>query len=116
MRSFGYAVEGLATMVRTQPNFVVHLALAAAAMILGVVLRLTPTELGVLVLTIAMVLVLECVNTALESLSDLVSPGFHPLVKRAKDVSAAAVLVSAVGSLAVGALLFIPRVLVLVTR
>jgi diacylglycerol kinase len=57
-----------------------------------------------------MVLVLECVNTAMESLSDLVSPGFDPLIKRAKDVSAAAVLIGAIGSLAIAVLVYGPHV------
>ena len=110
MRSFGYAFGGLAVMLRSQPNFVVHLCAAALALGVGVVLRLTPPELALIVLTIALVLVLECVNTALESLSDLVSPSFHPLIKRAKDISAAAVLVAAVASIAVALLLFVPHV------
>ena len=93
-------------MVRTQPNFVVHLVAAAVALALGVVLSLSPMELAVLVLTIALVLVVECINTALETLCDLVSPGFHPLVKRVKDISAAAVLISAIGAVGVAAFLF----------
>jgi diacylglycerol kinase (ATP) len=109
VRSFGYAAEGLATMVRTQPNFWVHLVAAAVALTIGVALRLSPAELAVLVLTIALVLIVECVNTALETLCDLVSPSFHPLVKRAKDVSAAAVLLGAIASVGVALLLFVPR-------
>jgi diacylglycerol kinase (ATP) len=108
-RSFGYAVEGLATMVRTQPNFWIHLAAAVAALGFGVVLRLSPAELAVIVLTIAFVLVIECLNTALETLCDLVSPSFHPLVKRAKDISAGAVLIAAVASVAIALLLFAPH-------
>jgi diacylglycerol kinase (ATP) len=114
LRSFGYAFEGLATLLRTQPNFVVHVAAACLALALGVVLGLAATELAVLVLTIALVLMVECVNTALETLSDLVSPGFHPLIKRAKDVSAAAVLVAALAAVAIGALLFVPRLVTVV--
>jgi diacylglycerol kinase len=109
VRSFGYAFEGLGTMLRTQPNFVVHLTLALVALVIGIVLRLTPPELAVLVLTIGLVLVLECVNTAIESVCDIASPGFHPLVKRAKDVSAAAVLLAALASVGVGLLLFVPH-------
>jgi diacylglycerol kinase (ATP) len=68
-----------------------------------------PPELALIVLTIALVLVVESVNTALETLCDLVSPGYHPLVKRAKDISAAAVLVAAAGAVGVAVLLFVPR-------
>jgi diacylglycerol kinase len=111
MRSFGYAFEGLRIMLRTQPNFVVHVAAAVVALGLGVLLRLSPAEFALIVLTIALVMVAECVNTALESLSDLVSPGFHPLIKRAKDVSAAAVLIGAIASVAVAILVFGPHLL-----
>jgi len=101
-------------MLRTQPNFIVHVTLAAVALALAIVLRLTPAEVAVIVLTIAMVLLVECINTALESLADLVSPGFHPLIKRAKDVSAAAVLIGAIGAVVIAALLFVPRVVSMV--
>jgi diacylglycerol kinase len=109
LRSFGYAFEGVATLLRTQPNFVVHVAAACLALVLGMVLGLGATEMALVVLTIALVLVVECVNTALETLCDLVSPGLHPLIKRAKDISAAAVLLAAVAAVAIAALLFLPR-------
>ena len=111
MRSFGFAFEGLSTLLRTQPNFVVHCATACVALGLGVVLRLSPPELALIVLTIALVLVVEAINTALETLCDLVSPGFHPLIKRAKDISAAAVLISALAAIGVAVLLFLPPLL-----
>jgi diacylglycerol kinase len=111
IRSFGYAGEGLALMLRSQPNFLVHVAAAAVALTLAVVLRLSPAELALIVLTIATVLLIECVNTALETLCDLVSPEFHPMIKRAKDISAAAVLISATAAVAVAVLLFLPRLL-----
>jgi diacylglycerol kinase (ATP) len=109
VRSFGYAFEGLALMLRSQPNFLVHVCAALLALGVGVLLHLTAPEFAVIVLTIGLVLVVECVNTALETLCDLVSPGYHPLVKRAKDVSAAAVLVAAIASVAVALLLYLPH-------
>jgi diacylglycerol kinase (ATP) len=108
-RSFGFAVEGVLTIVRTQPNFWVHLFAGCLAAALGIVLRLSPAELALIVLTIALVLVAESINTVVETICDLVSPGYHPLVKRAKDVSAGAVLIAAVAALGVAVLLFGPR-------
>jgi diacylglycerol kinase len=96
-------------MVGTQPNFVVHIAAAVLALALAVGLRLSTAEIALIVLTIALVLVIECINTALETVCDVVSPEFHPLVKRAKDVSAAAVLIGAIAAVAVALLLFGPR-------
>jgi len=108
-RSFGYAIEGLVLMVRTQPNFVVQLAAAVAALALGALVGLSPLEMGLIVLVIGLVLAIECLNTALETLCDLVSPELHPLVKRAKDASAAAVLISAIIAVVVAVLLFGPH-------
>jgi diacylglycerol kinase len=96
-------------IVRTQPNFWVHVAAACAALILGAALHLSAIELALLVLCIALVLVVESVNTVLETLCDLISPEHHPLIKRAKDISAASVLIAAVASVVIAALLFGPR-------
>jgi diacylglycerol kinase len=108
-RSFGYAFEGLATVVRTQPNFWVHVFAACVALGLGLVLRLSPGELAITVLSIALVLVVECINTGIETMCDLISPDHHPLNKRAKDISAAAVLIAAAAAVVVAVLLFGPR-------
>jgi diacylglycerol kinase (ATP) len=113
VRSFGFAVEGLATIVRTQPNFWVHLVAATLALALGVFLKLSAPELGLVVLTIGLVLVVESINTAVETVCDLVSPGHHALVKRAKDISAAAVLIAALAAVTVALLLFGPRLVAL---
>jgi diacylglycerol kinase len=108
-RSFGYAFEGLATIVRTQPNFWVHVFAACLALVLGVLLHLSPGELAIVVLSITLVLVVESVNTGIETMCDLISPAHHPLIKRAKDVSAAAVLIAAAGAVVIALLLFGPR-------
>jgi diacylglycerol kinase (ATP) len=111
LRSFGYAFAGIIAIVRTQPNFVVHLVAAATALMLAAMLEVPAGEVAILVLTISAVLAAEAFNTALEALADVVSPAIHPLVKRAKDVSAAGVLITAIGALCVGILLFLPRLL-----
>jgi diacylglycerol kinase len=116
VRSFGYAFEGLATIVRTQPNFWVHVAAAIAALVLGGLLRLSPVELALIVLSIGLVLVVESVNTAIESMCDLISPGHDPLIKRAKDISAASVLIAAAAALVLGVLLFGPPLVRLLVR
>jgi diacylglycerol kinase (ATP) len=107
--SFGYAFQGLFYTWETQRHLRVHLALAALAVLLGLALRIGATEWALLALTIALVLSLELLNTVVEAVVDLVTPEYHPLARVAKDVAAGAVLVSAVGGLAVGAFLFLPR-------
>ena len=108
-RSFGFAFEGLLVLLRTQPNFWIHLAAAASALALAFLFGLSPVEISILILTIALVLILEAINTVVETICDLVSPSYNPLVKRAKDISAAAVLVSAFAAIGVAAVLFVPR-------
>lgn len=96
-------------MLRTQPNFLVHVTAAIAAIVLGILVHLSPAELAIIVLTIALVMIVECLNTVLETVCDLVSPEYHPLVKRAKDISAAAVLIGATASVIIAVLLFAPH-------
>jgi diacylglycerol kinase (ATP) len=110
VRSFGYAGAGLSAMLRTTPNFWVHLLAAVVAVLISLVLRLAPFELALVVLAIGVVLAAEAFNTALEALCDVASPDYHPLVKRAKDVSAAAVLVAALAAVGVAGLLWIPHI------
>ena len=89
----------------------VHVALAALALAVSVVLGLSAAEVALVILTIGLVLAVEAINTAVEAVCDLVSPDYHPLVRRAKDVSAAAVLIAAVAALGVALALFVPRLL-----
>ena len=110
-KSFSFAFDGIKEAITKEPNFRIHVVLAIIAIVIGIILKLTPPELAVLVLTIGFVLILELVNTTLEAVVDLVSPETRPKAKIAKDVSAAAVLLSAILSVLVGAFLFLPKLL-----
>jgi diacylglycerol kinase len=112
-RSFGYAFDGLRWLVRTQPNFRIHLVIALLAVLLALALHLSLAELGLLALTIGLVLALEALNSALEALCDVASPTYHALIKVAKDVSAAGVLLASFSAVVVGLALFAPRLLAL---
>lgn len=87
----------------------IHWAAAAMAVGLGVWLGLTPGEWAAVSLACAAVLGAECMNTAVEAVVDLASPERHPLAKRAKDCAAGAVLLCALGALATGLLVFLPK-------
>ena len=100
--SFRFATAGIIHLFRTQRNARIHLAVAIIACGLAAWLRITRLEWSVLLLTIASVLVLEGINTAIEAIVDLVSPQVHPLAKVAKDVAAGTVLVAAIASVGVG--------------
>lgn len=111
LRSFKYAFQGLADVIRSQANAKIHLIVGTLAVVAGFVLKLSALEWVTLVLTIALVLAAEAFNTALEYLTDLVSPDIHPLAGKAKDAAAAAVLLLAIGAVIVGIILFLPKLL-----
>lgn len=108
--SFRYAAQGLADLIRTQPNARIHLGLALVALVAGAYLGVSPLEWVAIVVCIAVVLGFEALNTALEYLTDLVSPGHHPLAGKAKDAAAAAVLLAAAGAAVVGGIIFLPKI------
>lgn len=107
--SFGYAFAGIGYTLRTQRNMKIHLGLGLVAMLLALFLQISPGEWAALLVAMALIYCLEMLNTVVEAIVDMVSPDFHPLAKVAKDVAAGAVLVSAIFAVAVGAFLFLPR-------
>ena len=111
IESFRYAFGGLGYCFRTQRNFRIHIAAAFLAGLLGALLRLSITEWAVLTLLVVMVIAAEMVNTMVEALVDLVTTEYHPLAKVAKDVAAGVVLLTAIGSVVVGLLIYGPKAL-----
>ena len=99
---FRFALEGLHHAFASQPNFRFHLVAASAVTLVGIWLDLPAGSWAILALTVGCVLVTELLNTAAETLVDLVSPEYHPLAKVVKDLMAGAVLVLAVASVLVG--------------
>ncbi len=114
-KSFFYAFSGIKTAFKNEPNLRIHLFIGFGAIILAIFLNFTLTEWILLVFTIYFVIVLELINTVLESVVDLVSPEIQPKAKIAKDVSAAVVLIAAGTAIIVGALLFVPKILSLLS-
>jgi diacylglycerol kinase len=111
LASIKFAVRGIATMARAEPNAWIHAGATVAAIGVGLLSHLSRIEWGLLVIAIVAVWTAEAFNTALELLTDLVSPGRHPLAGQAKDVAAGAVLLTAIGAVAVGALVIGPHAL-----
>jgi len=112
-QSFGYAFDGLRVAVKNEPNFRIHLTFGVSAVLLASVLKFSVFEWLLLLFTVSFVLILELFNTALEAIVNLVSPELKPHAKIAKDVSAAAVLLAAIMSIAVGFVLFLPKLMAL---
>ena len=114
MCAFSCAWGGIAYALRTQRNMKIHLGVAIVAVALGFALSIDAASWAAVILCIAGVFAAECLNTALESVVDLVSPGYHELARRAKDCAAGAVLVFALAAVAVALVVFVPRVIALV--
>jgi diacylglycerol kinase len=106
--SFRFAFAGIAYLFRTQRNARIHAVIAVIVCLLAAWLRVTRVEWAILVLSIACVLILEGLNTALEAVVDLASPQLHPLARIAKDVTAGMVLIAAIASVIVGLLIVGP--------
>lgn len=111
LKSFGYAFAGLRSFAASEPHAKIHLA-ATVMVAAGVwFFRPSPLETMILVLCMAFVWFAELVNTCLEKLLDLLHPELHPVVKKIKDMAAAAVLVAALAALICGLILFLPPLL-----
>lgn len=109
--SFKTALAGISWAVRTQPNFRVHLVLSLLALLGGWFFRVSTTEMLILIFTIVLGLSAEMVNTAIESMTDLITKEWKAEAKIAKDVSAGMMLVTAFGALIVALVIFLPRIL-----
>jgi diacylglycerol kinase len=109
--SFSYAFHGLIKIIHDQHNFRIHLAAAVIVVTCGFIWRVSPLEWTILVLCIGFVLSIEAINTAIESIVDFVSPEYHELAGKIKDIAAAAVLVAAFVSAVAGLIIFIPKII-----
>src|SRR5262245_239785 len=111
LRSLRWALRGIAVMLHSQHNAWLHAVATVAVGATGLALGLSAAEWCWIVLAVVAVWTAEALNTAFEFLTDVASPGFHPLAEKAKDVAAGAVLISALGALTIGALVFGPHLL-----
>jgi len=113
LNSFKYAFQGFSHATKTQLNFRVHLFATAIALLLGWYLHLSANEWLWVILTITLVLAVELLNTAIEILTDMVSPNWNEKAGHVKDVSAAAVTIAAFFAIVVGCIIFLPKIIVL---
>jgi diacylglycerol kinase (ATP) len=113
--SFRYAWAGVRYAFVTQRNFRIHTAIAIVAVTAGLYFKATTVEMAILTLTCALVMVLELLNTALESVVDLtVGQSYHELAKIAKDCAAGAVLISALAAVLVASFILLPPLIDLI--
>lgn len=111
IKSFKYAIRGIKDVISGEMNMRIHLFITVLVVISGLVFKITYTEWLVCVLCFAVVMTAEMINTAIEAIVDLVSPSKHELARKAKDVAAGAVLLSAILSAIAGLMIFVPKLL-----
>ncbi len=109
IRSFFYAFRGVWTMLSSQHNAWIHALATVVVTSTGLYFGISRVEWCAVVLCFGAVWTAEALNTAFESLADVASPEFHPMVEKAKDVAAAAVLMSAIGSVVIAIIIFEPH-------
>lgn len=108
-QKFGFAFRGLLIPYRTEVSIRIQSLVALAAVALGMVLQLSRADWLWITMAIALVLITEILNTAIEELVNLVSPGYHELAGKVKDIAAGAVFLAATISLIIGAIVFVPH-------
>jgi diacylglycerol kinase (ATP) len=111
LESFRWAFRGVWTLLASQHNARIHLLATVGACGLALLVGISRLEWCAIVVAVAMVWTAEALNTAFEFLCDVISPEFHPLIQKAKDVAAAAVLLSAIGAAVIGLIVFVPHLL-----
>ena len=114
IRGFGFAFKGIGYAIATQLNFRVHLVAALTAGLLGYALHISANEWIWVIFCVALVLAAELLNTAIEVLTDMVSPEYNVKAGHVKDVAAGAVLITAIFALVTGLIIFLPKILILI--
>ena len=110
LKSFRNAFSGIAVLIKYEHNARIHLVILIAVIAAGLLLHITTSDWIAIVLAAGIVFMSESFNTALEYLSDVISPGHNEKIGIAKDLAAAAVMISVITSVIVGLIVFIPKI------
>ena len=114
-KSFFYAFQGIISAVRAERNLKIHVCMTVIVLLISLWLTLSAVEWLFILMAICGVIALELLNTAIERVVDLVTEEYHPLAKQAKDIAAGAVLVYAFLSVVIGLIIFLPKLVNMVT-
>jgi diacylglycerol kinase (ATP) len=113
LKSLKYAWEGIVSFFRLEYNAQIHLAITVLVLVLSVTLQLSKWEFIAVVFSIAIVWVVEIINTVIEKMMDFICIERHPQIKLIKDLAAGAVLVAAIAAAIIGCIIFIPKLVIL---
>ena len=114
--SFRYAIEGMIYAFRYEQNMLVHILATLTVVGMGITFKINTIEWLICIVLIGFVIATELINTSIEAVVDLTCPNKHPLAKIAKDTAAAAVLIFALTSIAAGAIIFIPKIIMFIQK
>jgi len=109
--SFRYAYAGLRTLWREEHNVRIHIVAGLIVLVMGFLLHISLSEWGVLTLVVAVVLLAEALNSSLENIADAISEEKNEKIQKAKDLAAAAVLISAIAAVIIGVIIFLPKII-----
>jgi len=110
LKSFGYAIKGMLLLIRTESSIQIQFSLALLVTAAGFYFEISATEWILQVLTIALVMSIEGLNTALEKLCDFIHEDFEPKIGFIKDISAGAVFFTAIAALIVALIIYVPKI------
>ena len=111
LKSFKYAFSGISYVLKTSRNFKIQLIFAVTSLMIGFLLQISQSNYVILIATIMSVLILEILNTSIESIVDLlVKKEFSSLAKVSKDTSAGAVLLASINSVIIAVYIFVPKI------
>ena len=116
INSFKYAFKGLGSAVKSERNMKIHFTMMMLVIIAGIFFNIAIWEWITCFILFGLVIVMECVNTAIEIIVDIVSPKYNEAVGRAKDIAAGGVLACAIGAAVAGIFIFLPKVLKFIIR
>jgi diacylglycerol kinase len=113
IKSFGFAFNGLKILIKEEHNSRIHIFATFCVIIAGFIIKLSAAEWIAVVFAIGFVITMEILNSAVENIADFVSPEKHYIIKKIKDLAAAAVLISAITAVIIGLIVFLPKILAL---
>lgn len=109
--SFKYAFEGIIAAFKAERNMKIHVAIMLMVICIGILLKINCLEWIICITMFAIVIAGELFNTAIETIVDMIMPNKNEIAKKAKDISAGAVLILAIGAAIVGLIIFVPKII-----
>lgn len=110
LKSFSYGFQGIGILIRNEHNARIHLFILIIVIVAGILFRISGSDWMAILFVTGLVFASECFNTAVEYISDLITDEKEENIRRAKDVAAAGVLISAIISVITGLIIFLPKV------